>query len=199
MAKNTKDKSRKKLSPVIADTSIKKRKPTVKDKLADVFLSDDRGNVADYLVFDVLIPAIKDTICNLGHAALDRSFYGEDRPRYGDRTSGGHTSTYSYSSCFSKQSTTARENRERGTRTRGVFDFDQFVFRSRAEAQDVLENLIMRIVDTDYATVADFYDLVDVQSDFTMESWGWYDLEKAFVMNTRGGYIVRLPKPQRIR
>ena len=65
MAKNAKDKSRKKLSPVIADTSIKKRKPTVKDKLADVFLSDDRGNVADYLVFDVLIPAIKDTICNL--------------------------------------------------------------------------------------------------------------------------------------
>ena len=93
--KTTAKKERTKLSSVVTTGKVEAKKPSIKSKLADVFLSEERGNVGQYLIFDVLIPAIKDTVCNLGHAALDRSFYGESR-RYTNQSQSD--SIYSYSS-----------------------------------------------------------------------------------------------------
>lgn len=198
--KTTAKKERAKLSSVIATGKVETKKPSIKSKLADVFLSEERGNVGQYLIFDVLIPAIKDTVCNLGHAALDRSFYGEGR-RYANRSQTG--STYNYSSYYKPNYSHPQQNqpsdRYAHVNREGVFRFDTIEFGMRAEAQEVLDCLVMRIVDSDYATVADLYDLIGRTADFTMERWGWYNLDTAYVTNVRGGFVIRLPKPQPIK
>lgn len=198
--KTTTAKERKKLSSVVTTGKVESKKPTIKSKLADVFLSEERGNVGQYLIFDVLIPAIKDTVCNLGHAALDRSFYGESR-RYTNQSQTG--STYNYSSYYKPNYSQPQRNqpsdRYAHIHREGVFQFDTIEFGMRAEAQEVLDCLVMRIVDSDYATVADLYDLIGRTADFTMERWGWYNLDTAYVTNVRGGFVIRLPKPQPIK
>lgn len=198
--KATGKKERTKLSSVVTTGKVEAKKPTIKSKLANVFLSEERGNVGQYLIFDVLIPAIKDTVCNLGHAALDRSFYGESR-RYTDQSRTG--STYNYSSYYKPNYSQPQRNqpsdRYAHIHREGVFQFDTIEFGMRAEAQEVLDCLVMRIVDSDYATVADLYDLIGRTADFTMERWGWYNLDTAYVTNVRGGFVIRLPKPQPIK
>lgn len=198
--KSSEKKERKKLSSVVTTGKVEAKKPTIKSKLADVFLSEERGNVGQYLIFDVLIPAIKDTVCNLGHAALDRSFYGESR-RYTNRSQTG--STYNYSSYYKPNYSQPQRNqpsdRYAHINREGIFQFDTIEFGMRAEAQEVLDCLVMRIVDSDYATVADLYDLIGRTADFTMERWGWYNLDTAYVTNVRGGFVIRLPKPQPIK
>lgn len=198
--KKTAKKERSKLSSVVTTGKVEAKKPSIKSKLADVFLSEERGNVGQYLIFDVLIPAIKDTVCNLGHAALDRSFYGDSR-RYTDQSRTG--STYNYSSYYKPNYSHPQQNqpsdRYAHVNREGVFRFDTIEFGMRAEAQEVLDCLIMRIVDSDYATVADLYDLIGRTADFTMERWGWYNLDTAYVTNVRGGFVIRLPKPQPIK
>lgn len=197
---NFQKKTRAKLSSVVTTGKVEAKKPSIKSKLADVFLSEERGNVGQYLIFDVLIPAIKDTVCNLGHAALDRSFYGESR-RYTNQSRTG--STYNYSSYYKPNYSQPQQNkpsdRYAHMNHEGVFRFDTIEFGMRAEAQEVLDCLIMRIVDSDYATVADLYDLIGRTADFTMERWGWYNLDTAYVTNVRGGFVIRLPKPQPIK
>lgn len=198
--KTTAKKERSKLSSVVTTGKVEAKKPSIKSKLADVFLSEERGNVGQYLIFDVLIPAIKDTVCNLGHAALDRSFYGGSR-RYTDQSRTG--STYNYSSYYKPNYSYPQQNRPSDqyahVNREGVFRFDTIKFGMRAEAQEVLDCLVMRIVDSDYATVADLYDLIGRTADFTMERWGWYNLDTAYVTNVRGGFVIRLPKPQPIK
>ena len=198
--KTTAKKERSKLSSVVTTGKVEAKKPSIKSKLADVFLSEERGNVGQYLIFDVLIPAIKDTVCNLGHAALDRSFYGEGR-RYTNQSQTG--STYNYSSYYKPNYSHPQQNqpsdRYAHVNREGVFRFDTIEFGMRAEAQEVLDCLAMRIVDSDYATVADLYDLIGRTADFTMERWGWYNLDTAYVTNVRGGFVIRLPKPQPIK
>lgn len=193
--KTTAKQERSKLSSVVTTGKVEAKKPSIKSKLADVFLSEERGNVGQYLIFDVLIPAIKDTVCNLGHAALDRSFYGEGR-RYTNQSRTG--STYNYSSYY-KPNYSQPSDRYAHVNHEGVFRFDTIEFGMRAEAQEVLDCLVMRIVDSDYATVADLYDLIGRTADFTMERWGWYNLDTAYVTNVRGGFVIRLPKPQPIK
>ena len=198
--KTTAKKERSKLSSVVTTGKVEAKKPSIKSKLADVFLSEERGNVGQYLIFDVLIPAIKDTVRNLGHAALDRSFYGGSR-RYTDQSRTG--STYNYSSYYKPNYSQPQQNqpsdRYAHVNREGVFRFDTIEFGMRAEAQEVLDCLVMRIVDSDYATVADLYDLIGRTADFTMERWGWYNLDTAYVTNVRGGFVIRLPKPQPIK
>jgi len=198
--KTTAKKERAKLSSVVTTGKVEAKKPTIKSKLADVFLSEERGNVGQYLIFDVLIPAIKDTVYNLGRAALDISFYGESR-RYTNQSQTG--STYNYSSYYKPNYSQPQRNqpsdRYAHIHREGVFQFDTIVFGMRAEAQEVLDCLVMRIVDSDYATVADLYDLIGRTADFTLERWGWYNLDTAYVTNVRGGFVIRLPKPQPIK
>ena len=159
--KTTAKRERAKLSSVVTTGKVEAKKPSIKSKLADVFLSEERGNVGQYLIFDVLIPAIKDTVCNLGHAALDRSFYGGCR-RYTNQSQS--RSTYNYGSCYKPNYTYSQQNqpsdRYAHINHEGVFRFDNIEFGMRAEAQEVLDCLIMRIVDSDYATVSDLYDLI---------------------------------------
>lgn len=198
--KTTAKKERLKLSSVVTTGKVEAKKPSIKSKLADVFLSEERGNVGQYLIFDVLIPAIKDTVCNLGHAALDRSFYGEGR-RYTSQSQTGSTCNYSsyYKPKYSHPQQNQPSDRYARVNREGVFRFDIIEFGMRAEAQEVLDCLVMRIVDSDYATVADLYDLIGRTADFTMERWGWYNLDTAYVTNVRGGFVIRLPKPQPIK
>ena len=47
-----------------------------KRKLADLFISEDAGNVKNYIFLDVIIPAVKKAIYDLVVGALDMSLYG---------------------------------------------------------------------------------------------------------------------------
>ena len=45
------------------------------------------------------------------------------------------------------------------------------------------------------ASVADWYDLVGADSDYTDNNYGWTDIQSATIVRTRNGdYMIKMPK-----
>ena len=65
----------KKVEKVVSGTA-KVRKKNGARKLADVFVSEDAANVKSYIVFDVVIPAIKDVLSNVVKDSIDMILFG---------------------------------------------------------------------------------------------------------------------------
>jgi len=190
----------KKVVQKVATGKVIRTKKTFWQKFSEAFIGDSADSIGDYLLHDVLIPAMKSTINDLVGGGLDMMLWGEKRGRGAYRDRG--RSYISYGSYFdrSRDQRDPRDIRdprrdiERSERSR--HDFDNIAFETRGEAEDILSHLVDLAVDYGVATVADYYDLAGVESQFTDNKYGWTNLRDASVERGREGYIIRLPQPR---
>lgn len=185
----------KKVEKVVTGT-VKKRKKSFGSKLKETFVKEDRGDVKEYLIFDIIIPTIRDTIvdgvCNTMHMI----FYGDTKRR--DRGRVANTSTrVSYASYY--KDSDDRRSRASVRESRNDANDDDILFETRAEAQNVLDSLADIIDEYGSASIADFYDLCGVTENYTDHKYGWTDVSKATISSVRGGYFVlNLPRARQI-
>lgn len=171
-----------------------RKKRSLGKRFGDTFLSEDRGDVGGYLIFDVLIPAAKDTLTDLVSRGLEMLLYGEARGSY-KRSSGGRRTGHTD---YSKYSRNEARRPQTTSRARKTLDFDDIVFDSRADAEKVLDYIIGRLEDYGVVTVADFYDAAEITGDYTDNKWGWFDLSDAYVKRGRDGFVIILPRPEQL-
>lgn len=164
---------------------------TRKRKLIDMFVSEDSGNLKEYVLLDVLVPAIKDTISTVIKDAIDIVLFGGAGGASG-RTRNGSKITYTN---YYRGSSRNDDRRASAPSTRGRFDYDEIGFNSRGDAELVLKDL-NDIIDTyQWATVADLYDLAGLTPPYTSNNYGWTSIRTAEIVRVRGGkYIIDLPK-----
>lgn len=197
---NKSESQEKKVEQVTVNSAVR-RKPTLGKRMREAFGGDDSRTVMDYVVMDVLIPAAKDTMVDAVTQGFERLIFGEARSttrraavsRYGTPT--GHIS---YNRVGSRSSIAPRDE-ARPTLSRQArvnHDFDAVVIETRAEADQVLERMYDLVNSYDSVTVADFYDLVGITSEFTDNKWGWTNLHGSRVIRARDGYLLDLPKPE---
>lgn len=195
---DTKDNDRKnrpKVKPVVSG-NVKTRKKSLTSRISEVFVREDRVNVKEHLIFDVVIPAIKDTIVDLVTDGIHMIFYGETRRKSGNVARTG--SKISYSSYYKDNDDRDRRRNSRPSRSE-VTDMDDILFETRAEAQEVLNSLADIIDEYGSASIADFYDLCGVTEQYTDHKYGWTDVSKATINSVRGGYfVVDLPRARQI-
>ena len=73
--------------------------------------------------------------------------------------------------------------------------FDDVYFDSRGEAELVRDGMLEALDVYKQVTVADFYDLAGVTTEFTDNKFGWVDLRGIEVRRSpRYGYYIVLPK-----
>ena len=175
---------------------VKTKKKSEIHKFADIFISEDVGNMKSYIFLDVLVPAIKKAISDIVTDGIDMILYGGTGHSKKRRSSGSGASYVSYSSYSDRD----RDRRDDRSRTRTRFDFDDIVLESKGEAEDVLDSLDALIDQYGMASVADLYDLVGVSGEYTDTRYGWTSLgANARAERLRNGdYILRLPKPMPI-
>ena len=167
--------------------SVKAKKRNSVSKFADAFISDDVGNVKSYVVTDILIPAIKNTILDIITDSANMIFGGSAR-----RKSNTPASRVSYGSFFNDSRSSSRRFEERSAKPR--YSYDQFTFDHRNDAMDVLSTLREALDLYGQVTVADFYDAIGVTGEFTDNEYGWINLSTAEVIRTREGYVIKLPR-----
>lgn len=186
----------KKLEKIVKGNVTKKKKGLGK-KITELFVGEDVGNVSQYILYDVLLPAAKNTIWEMVSSGFEMMLFGETRTNKG-RVQGIGKTFVNYAGFSNKTATGYRANERRETpaaRTQSRHSFDDLVFDSRADAVEVLNQLVFLINEYDQATVADLYDLVGVSGDFTDVKYGWTTLEAAQVRRARGGgFIIDFPK-----
>ena len=171
-------------------------KPSVGKKVADLFLGDDISNVKEYMLYERLIPGLKEMVL----AGIEMMLFGGDRVLR--RSNQSRTSYISYNKMYA--SSPSRRERDRGYRyereeVRGK-EFTDYVFETKGEAMEVLDTLTELIDVYDQASVNDFYDAIGVTGDFTDANYGWTELGSATIRRIRGGgYILDLPRPYVLR
>lgn len=177
----------KKVGKVVTGSAKPKKKNEIQ-KFADVFISEDVGNVKSYIIWDVLVPAFKKAISDIVTNGIDMILYGES----GRSKKNSSVSKVSYRSYYDKEN----DRRDYPTRkARTGYDYDNIIFESRGDAEAVLEAMNDIIDQFGVVSVGDLYDLADMSVDnYTLNKYGWTDIRNASVNRVRDGYMLKLPK-----
>lgn len=166
-------------------------------KFADIFFGEEVVDVKGYILQDVLVPSIKDTISDIVTGGIDMLLFGERRARSGRRPINGNGYT-SYSNYYGGN-TKASQGRVKPSSSSGRYYIEDVILDSRGDAEEVLGNMIDTIKDYGMVSVADLYDMVNIAGVFTDHSWGWFDLGNASVRRVREGYMLVLPKVESLK
>ena len=190
--KEKEENKKKKLKPIVGKGNVTKKKRTVMDKFKDAFLGESE-NLGDYVLYDVLIPAFRDTVSDMGFGVIERLFgTGRSRPSYNSRVVRDRGRSYvSYNNVSDRRGRDDRRDFDRGSRAR--HDFDNVIFTNKWEAEDVLSHLVDMTIEYGEATVRAFYELSNIEADYTDDRYGWTTLRDAYVERTRNGHIIVFP------
>lgn len=187
---------------IVKGGAIKKKKG-LGSKFREALGGKDGQSVPDYIMYEVLGPALKDMITDAVIQGVERLVYGE--ARHSSRRTSNHRGPVGSSShiSYNRYATTPRETAGPRTamssRGRASHDFGEIELRTRAQGEAVIGQMQEFIDRFGHTSVADLYEMVDLEAEFTDEKWGWTDLFGADCRRTRNGtYILILPRTEPI-
>ncbi|MDE5977045.1 MAG: hypothetical protein K2G70_01065 [Turicibacter sp.] len=188
-----------KIDPVIKKEQIASTKKPIGKRLWDLFVGVDPKELRDYLVQDVIIPGLKDTVLDM----VSMGLYGEPVNRGRGRVSSGGFGRVAYQNFFKdrpKSSKPERSNRSRGTRYNEdeKIDYRNIVLTGRSDAEMIVDHMIDRIVHAGSVSVAEFYDMLELPSKFTDNDWGWDDDRDVGVKKVHGGWLIDLSEAKHL-
>ena len=135
--------SREKVSPIVKRDQVVSTKKPLGKKFAETFMTEDARDVKSWLLMDVIIPGVKNTILDI----LSMMFFGEvDNRRRGRKRR--DDDRRDYSSYYSGGSSSSRDRRDSRRRRDDSYydsddrvDFRNIVLRNRDDAEDLIEEM----------------------------------------------------------
>lgn len=182
---------------IVSGRVTRKKKP-IGVRLREMFLADSEQSVMDYVIGDILVPALKDMVVDAVSEGFARKINGGDgRGSRRRSSSGGAFSSPSNRVDYSRYSSTPRREERPSRRTRESDDFNDIVLETRRDAERVIDTLITYVGNYQVATVADLFELVGEPSHHTDQKWGWTNLDTAGIRRINSNsYQLVLPKPE---
>lgn len=188
----------------IAQGRVTPVKKSAGRRISETFLADDAKNVVSYIFREVLIPAAKTTLSDLVSTGIDRLLYGGEASAVKRRYRNTGATKVSYGGYFKEPPNDNRYFREHTnapsrastiTTRRVRQSFEDIVLDERIEAEEVLTTLIELVDQYGIATIADFYDLVGLETTFVDFKYGWDNVSRVDIVRVRDGYVINLPRP----
>lgn len=173
---------------VTAPVKVKKKSPFA--TAIDSFVQEDLTNIKTYIISDVIIPTIKNTIWDAFTNSLDMILYGKTGHKRATTPGSSRASYVSYNKYSDNRNGRASEEPRRSR-----YDFGNISFTSKADADEVLRQMDAILDEYKIVTVVDLYDLVGITGEYTDSKYGWTNLRNATVGRGRDGYYLNLPKP----
>lgn len=167
---------------------VKRRKKSVGEKAADLFIGEEFKNVVNYILYEIIIPEAKKAISDSVSDGIEMLLFGSSKSKRDVNRNRSYTN-------YSGYSNTNIRTRNREASNRARHNFDDIIIESRQEAEEVIDGLVELIDIFGAASVADLYDLVGITGSYTDNDYGWTNLRTADVRRVRSGYLLNLPKP----
>lgn len=174
----------------VVTNAVKTKKKSGIHKFADVFIKEDVANVKSYIIEDIVIPTIRDTIWSVLTNSLEMFLYPGGSKRDRNRS---YSDYVSYSR-YSERDRDRRDRHRRDPEPRPRFDGEDLVFETRGDAEAVLREMDHMLNRYGLVRVGDLYDMADRTAPYTSNDYGWTSLNRVDVVRVRDGYILKLPK-----
>lgn len=193
------DAPREKLEPVTSAETVR-RKRGLGRQFKETFFSGSARDAFEYMVTEVVVPAVRDTFADAMQSGIDRLIYGDRAPGRSRRStpwSNSNTGHVAYNRMSTPTQSQPSPPRMLSRRSRARHNLDELVIPSRQEAEEVIDRLFDLLSRYGTASVADLYELTGVQSSHTDMKWGWNNLRGAKAVRLRqGGFLLDLPEPE---
>jgi hypothetical protein len=190
------------LEPVVTGPVIQKEK-SVGRKFKDIFFGGDFKSSVSHVGGDVMLPALRQLIFDIVVEGVKGVVFGDSAYR---RRTGpvDYRSRYQYNSPSQLprdprsvvSSMTARIPDQRPYRASANAprrEMNQIILYSRSEAENVLERLTDIIDRYETVSVADLYQLLQLESSPIDNKWGWTYLHNTEIRQVREGFLLDLP------
>ena len=175
------------------------RKRGLGRKFRETFVQGTPRDTADYVVTDVIVPAIKDTLIEAFQGGIERLFNGDSSV---SRTRRAASSAYptaprvDYAGISRYTAPPQASQSAFSRRSRTLQDFGEVIIDSRSDATDVIEQMYEFLSRFGVVHVADLYALTGIQSSHVDHKWGWTSLQGSKAVRMRDGrFLLDLPKP----
>lgn len=169
----------------VVTSPVKMKKGGVR-KLKDGIISEDAHNVKSYLLQDVIIPAIKNTIEDVVIKGIRIALRGEA----GARDKRSPVEYVSYNKIGDRGYTRPVQE----SRPRLATSYADIGIQSRGDAEAVIRAMRDQLETYGIVSVADLCEMVGVRSEYTDHKYGWTNLDSARVVYARGEYKLDLPR-----
>lgn len=202
--KNKEPRENKRVERVIT-TEVVLQKKSLGRKFRDLFIEADFKSVMRYVIYEVLLPAARNTIVDASSKGIERMMYGESAIR---RRNYGVGPRVTYNSPIRRgyiepgsgvtyhRPPPIGPSRIAGP-ARNVRD--DLIFGSREEAALVLEKMNDVIDQYECVSVADLNDLVGLETSHVDYKWGWGYLPNIQIRQIREGFLLDLPPAEPIQ
>lgn len=159
-------------------------------KLAETFFAEDIHKVKDYIVKDVVMPTIKDTIWTVIARGSERLIFGEA----GHAPKNSKLPFINYNGLFKSSAPTQVPTVNSSS---SQYSVDNIILEDRGDAEKVLTAMHAHIAEFGEVSISTLYELIgEPIGDFMSTRWGWRSLNTAGIMRTsNGGYKLDLPRP----
>lgn len=185
-------KERKDITPVVKARI--KRESTARKVVGEIIREDAR-TVGETVLWDVIIPTVKNLISDTVTRGIESMLYGGDsRPR--SKTSYSDYSGYSRPKGSRDHPS---ERRDRRSARPAEPERNEIIFDSRSDANDVIDRMSDLIDQYGQASLADLNALIGASSNFIDDNWGWTDMGSFNVRQVRDGFLLTHDEPQSLK
>lgn len=181
--------------------SVEKRKKPIAKRFAEAFGAKEGQGVLEYIINDIIVPATKNMLLDSVSDGIEMALFGELTSRRNRRGYGRDSGPrYAYDRLSYNRSDRRDDPRERNndrsrTAPAGMMDYEDIIFRSKDDADEVIAQLVTMIDAYGDTTVSDLYEFAGFSAEPQFRNYGWESLGSAAPRRVRDGYILDLPRP----
>ena len=188
-------------------TTAKPMKKSVYSKIGNAIFGP-RGirSITSYVSQEVVVPAIKGTIVDgliAGVtsavdgliAGITSAAYGEDASGYKPRSSYTTPRSNRYTNYTNRYNNSRPATNSYQRNVRASNRVEEYAIENRMDAADVLGKL-QEIADKyGSVTVADYYEMIGVHTEYTDNNYGWVvdDIARTNILRVPNGFVLSLP------
>ena len=198
---------RKEMTKIVNVEPTKVKRGLINRLVVGLVGPDGLPGIGNYVNDEIVKPAIKNIIVDAVTSGINMIMYGDSR----HRQSGGSANyprgyqppyrpTTNYSNQYrSHQPNSAPSNHPQATNevrsTRNRHGVTEYRLQYRDDAVNVLVQLTEAADMYDTVSVADYYDLIGVPTEYTDNQFGWTidSITRATIVPSQGGYIIKFP------
>lgn len=169
-------------------------------KFKDIFFGGDAKNAAQFVLADVLLPALRNLVVDMVSTGAQRLVYGESN--YRRRPTVNYGARYQVNNPISRPYDVQRPTplniptSPRGRQNR--HEMNDVILATKEEAELVVERLHDILEKYEVVSLADLYDLLGLETSYIDNKWGWTSLSTVQVRQIRQGYLLELPMLEEI-